>query len=361
MVGLGRGGQDVPRAVGRLSRSERLRNLHVARVTSDTFWYHCDALGSARVMTDTSGSQVWNCFYYPFGEQKWPESEQVTNSHQFTGKEWDTDMSLNYFCQRYYDPTIGRFMTLDPIAGYLEEPQSQNRHVYCINNPLKYVDPLGLWPRWLSKHNPEGYEEVVGWSGGSECVVTANRPYRPGRSLIGNLPRQDPRERGWGWANTGKNRYSSTTWDTGLDALLPARGGVVNTSRASEAPVSSPLTQFAFGVQIQSAAALIVKGYSHAVTWMRVPRSTAGEYVTYGESWGAEFGVSPFTAVFALGYGSWEGWLTEWELSLLYFQCSYFYSESPSLTSRWRGGSIGLGVSLPGGFVRRRIRTFRID
>ncbi len=112
--------------------------LHVARVTTDTFWYHCDALGSPRRMTDRSGSAVWNCFYYPFGEQKWPESEQISNSHQFTGKEWDTDMSLNYFCQRYYDPSIGRFMALDP-----ERPAASSPYAYCYNNPLRFIDPLG--------------------------------------------------------------------------------------------------------------------------------------------------------------------------------------------------------------------------
>ncbi len=112
--------------------------LHVARVTSDTFWYHCDALGSPRRMTDRSGSEVWTCFYYPFGEQKWPESEQISNSHQFTGKEYDVEMSLNYFCQRYYDATIGRFMSLDP-----ERPAASSPYAYCLNNPLRFIDPLG--------------------------------------------------------------------------------------------------------------------------------------------------------------------------------------------------------------------------
>jgi hypothetical protein len=30
------------------------------------------------------------------------------------------------------------------FTGYLELPQTQNRYAYCINNPLKYIDPLGL-------------------------------------------------------------------------------------------------------------------------------------------------------------------------------------------------------------------------
>ena len=91
-------------------------------------------------MTDERGSTVWSAIYYPFGEM----TAGSNNTHGFTGKEFDSEMGLNYFCQRYYDPEIGRFMTLDPFAGYIELPQSQNRYAYCIGNPLKYIDPLGL-------------------------------------------------------------------------------------------------------------------------------------------------------------------------------------------------------------------------
>ena len=114
---------------------------HIAKVAgADTHWYHCDALGSPRKMTDERGSTVWSATYYPFGEM----TAGSNNTHGFTGKEFDSEMGLNYFCQRYYDPEIGRFTTLDPFAGYIELPQSQNRYAYCIGNPLKYIDPLGL-------------------------------------------------------------------------------------------------------------------------------------------------------------------------------------------------------------------------
>ena len=114
---------------------------HIAKVAgADTHWYHCDALGSPRKMTNERGSTVWSATYYPFGEM----TAGSNNTHGFTGKEFDSEMGLNYFCQRYYDPEIGRFMTLDPFGGYIELPQSQNRYAYCIGNPLKYIDPLGL-------------------------------------------------------------------------------------------------------------------------------------------------------------------------------------------------------------------------
>jgi len=42
-----------------------------------------------------------------------------------------------------YDPAIGRFITRDPIKGNIMNPQSLNPYVYCLNNPMKYIDPDG--------------------------------------------------------------------------------------------------------------------------------------------------------------------------------------------------------------------------
>jgi hypothetical protein len=50
---------------------------------------------------------------------------------------------LYYFGARYYDPETGRFITRDTVFGDLTDPQSQNRYVYCRNNPQKYTDPDG--------------------------------------------------------------------------------------------------------------------------------------------------------------------------------------------------------------------------
>lgn len=65
---------------------------------------------------------------------------------QFTAKERDTDMGLDYFGARFYASTQGRFTSTDPLmaSAYVENPQSWNRYTYALNNPLKYVDPEGL-------------------------------------------------------------------------------------------------------------------------------------------------------------------------------------------------------------------------
>jgi RHS repeat-associated protein len=60
----------------------------------------------------------------------------------FTGQRLD-DTGLYYYGARYYDPTIGRFISPDTIVQNPANPQSLNRYSYVLNNPLKYIDPSG--------------------------------------------------------------------------------------------------------------------------------------------------------------------------------------------------------------------------
>ncbi|MGD2249992.1 MAG: RHS repeat-associated core domain-containing protein, partial [Candidatus Methanofastidiosia archaeon] len=104
-----------------------------------TDYYHTDHLGSTRLITDESGNPVTDIQYTPFGETITQEEERFL----YTGKEKDAT-GLYYYGARYYDPAMGRFLTRDPVTGKTYNPQSLNRYIYCLNNPLKYVDPAGL-------------------------------------------------------------------------------------------------------------------------------------------------------------------------------------------------------------------------
>ena len=48
---------------------------------------------------------------------------------------------------RYYASTQGRFTSSDPLlsSGETTDPQTWNRYAYSLNNPLKFVDPFGLY------------------------------------------------------------------------------------------------------------------------------------------------------------------------------------------------------------------------
>jgi len=64
----------------------------------------------------------------------------VDNRFMFTGREYDSETGLYYYRARYYSLKLGRFLQTDPIRyrGGL------NLYTYCGNNPLHWVDPLGL-------------------------------------------------------------------------------------------------------------------------------------------------------------------------------------------------------------------------
>lgn len=61
----------------------------------------------------------------------------------YTGHRNDTDTGLVYMQQRYYDPVVGRFLSIDPVTTDADTGDSFNRYAYANNNPFKYVDPHG--------------------------------------------------------------------------------------------------------------------------------------------------------------------------------------------------------------------------
>ena len=65
--------------------------------------------------------------------------------YKYAGKELDEESGLNwyYFGARYFDPQIGRFLSVDPLAGKFPAWSPYN---YAYNNPLRFIDPTGMAP-----------------------------------------------------------------------------------------------------------------------------------------------------------------------------------------------------------------------
>ena len=61
----------------------------------------------------------------------------------YIGKLLDTTTNLYYYGARFYDSSIGRFITADTNMGSTSDPQSLNRYIYARDNPMSLVDPTG--------------------------------------------------------------------------------------------------------------------------------------------------------------------------------------------------------------------------
>jgi RHS repeat-associated protein len=63
---------------------------------------------------------------------------------RMAGYDHDPETGLEHSWFRYYNPKLGRFMTADPLSGDVADPQSLNLFSYVENDPVNWVDPLGL-------------------------------------------------------------------------------------------------------------------------------------------------------------------------------------------------------------------------
>ncbi|MDO8282837.1 MAG: toxin TcdB middle/N-terminal domain-containing protein [Thermodesulfovibrionia bacterium] len=106
---------------------------------TETNYYHTDHLQSSNIITDASGANVEEVFYYPYGEIQ-SQTGSVNLKHKYTGKEYDAETGLYYYGARYYDPKLARFISADTIVPEPYNPQSLNRYSYAINNPIVLRD-----------------------------------------------------------------------------------------------------------------------------------------------------------------------------------------------------------------------------
>ena len=67
----------------------------------------------------------------------------LENAYLFAGEQRDIETGLDYLRARYYDPTLGRFISRDAYAGNLSDPMSQHKYQYAHANPVVNTDPSG--------------------------------------------------------------------------------------------------------------------------------------------------------------------------------------------------------------------------
>ena len=152
-------------------------------------YYLQDHQGNNRVVINESGSVEEVNHYYPFGGL-YTNSTNV-QPYKYNGKELDTKKGLNWYDYgaRMYDAAVGRWHAVDPLAEkfYVVSP-----YVYCLNDPVKHVDPDG---------------KIVGTAIGGIFggIVGGFRAYREGRNV---------------WAGVAEGAVSGAITDAAVDLAV---------------------------------------------------------------------------------------------------------------------------------------------
>jgi len=109
--------------------------------SSESKAFLSDGLGSTRALTDAAGQQTKSYTYDVFGSLR-SETGTGENNYLFTGRDLDRDLGIYYYRNRWYDPSVGRFVTKDPIGM----SGGENYYNYVDSNPINWTDPSGLIP-----------------------------------------------------------------------------------------------------------------------------------------------------------------------------------------------------------------------
>lgn len=107
-------------------------------------YYDFDAMGNTTALTDAGGQVVSAYSYLPFGELL-SASGSAVNPFTFGGQFGVADRGdgLYFMTSRYYDPSLGRFTSRDPVGFAAGDA---NLYRYVQNDPINSVDPSGLAP-----------------------------------------------------------------------------------------------------------------------------------------------------------------------------------------------------------------------
>lgn len=113
-------------------------------------YIHTDALGSVVAESDANGNVTKRYDYEPYGAVV---SGQVTDGPGYTGHVSDATTGLSYMQQRYMDPQLGVFLSVDPVTPHYNPGSSFNRYRYAANNPYRFNDPDGRQERAAERHS----------------------------------------------------------------------------------------------------------------------------------------------------------------------------------------------------------------
>ena len=163
-----------------------------------------DHLGSITTITNEKGVIEQEISYDAWGNLRspytWSSAFQGTPMFDrgFTGHEHLYGFGLINMNGRMYDPVMSCFLSPDNYIQSPDNSQSFNRYAYCLNNPLRYVDPSGEFLTWsINQYGfsiglnftpagiPLGFGVNVSWANGGSIGFYGEVAYRVGGTGLG--------------------------------------------------------------------------------------------------------------------------------------------------------------------------------
>jgi RHS repeat-associated protein len=218
-----------------------------------------DPLGTRRMQTDAYGRPETDIQSLPYGDGLSPAPDQyapataddATPLH-FTGKERDAESGNDYFLARYYGSSMGRFLSPDPGPFVWHDPQTLNRYAYTRNNPLKFVDPTGM------------YFVIAPGNEQARQAISMLLRSQTGRALVGSIA-ADPRPTYVGEGKLPANMFKGQ-YTVGTHQVNEANEGGNAVMTGTTVTISSINALLAGVAGDKSLFYMLLKAYAHELS-----------------------------------------------------------------------------------------------
>ena len=109
--------------------------------TSERF-IQSDGFGSTRFLTNGTGAITDKLDYDAFGNEL--NREGTANvEHLYRGEQFDANLGFYYLRARWMNASVGRLQTMDPFAGFTNDPMSLHKYTFNHNDPINRIGPSG--------------------------------------------------------------------------------------------------------------------------------------------------------------------------------------------------------------------------
>ncbi|NEB05738.1 RHS repeat-associated core domain-containing protein [Streptomyces sp. SID13726] len=181
--------------------------------TGTLSWLAADQHGTSSLVLDATSQAVTKRYTTPFGASRAGGTGTWPDDKAFLGKSADSSTGLTYVGARQYDPTIGRFLSVDPLLD-TSDSQSLNGYTYADNSPVTQSDPTGLescgpvhfcsgsngtYGTYHAENDPGSKK----YQGSSHYCDT--HKCSSGTATTSNTGQTKKKSSGWGWLSDVKN------------------------------------------------------------------------------------------------------------------------------------------------------------